>query len=37
MFSLVTPRGVAKKVKARPESIYKLDLATIDLRKKATR
>jgi hypothetical protein len=37
---LVTPRGVAKKVpkvKARPESICKLDLARIDFRKKVNR
>jgi hypothetical protein len=34
---LVTPKGVAKKVprvEARPESICKLDLAKIDLRKR---
>ena len=37
MFHLVTPRGVAKKVarvEARPESICKLDLVKIDLRKR---
>jgi hypothetical protein len=37
---MVTPRGVAKKVpkvKARPESICKLDLARIDFRKKVNR
>ena len=37
LFHLVTPRGVAKKVprvEARPESICKLDLAKIDLRKR---
>ena len=37
VFLLVTPRGVHKKVpkvKARPESICKLDLAKIDLRKR---
>ena len=37
LFHLVTPRGVHKKVpkvKARPESICRLDLARIDLRKK---
>ena len=39
-FLLVTPRGVHKKVpkvKVRPESIYKLDLARMDLKKKGNR